>query len=56
MHSFLGGVRLCVLASRIWLDSAETEHIDPAVEARYDDGIPVVPPSSVPFDRGNPIP
>lgn len=36
---FLGGVRPCVLTSRIGLNSAVTDHVDPAVEAcndRYD--------------------
>ena len=42
---FLGGVRLCLLTSRIGLNSAVTDDIDPAVEARHDrydvDGIHV---------------
>ena len=33
---FLGGVRPCVLTSRIGLNSAVTDHLDPAVEARND--------------------
>jgi hypothetical protein len=33
---FLGGVRPCVLTSRIGLNSAVTDHVDPAVEARND--------------------
>jgi hypothetical protein len=33
---FLGGVRPCVLTSRIGLNSAVTDDIDPAVEARHD--------------------
>jgi hypothetical protein len=33
---FQGGVRLGVLTSRIWFDGPETEHVDPAVEARHD--------------------
>jgi len=45
---FLGGVRLCVLASRIGLNSAVTDHVGPAIEARHNrydvDGIHVVAP------------
>jgi hypothetical protein len=33
---FLGGVRPCVLTNRIGLNSAVTDHVDPAVEARND--------------------
>jgi hypothetical protein len=33
---FLGGVRACVLTCRIGLNSAVTDHVDPAVEARND--------------------
>jgi hypothetical protein len=33
---FLGGIRPCVLTSRIGLNSAVTDHVDPAVEARND--------------------
>jgi hypothetical protein len=33
---FLVGVRLCVLTSRIGLNSAETDHVDPAVDARHE--------------------
>jgi hypothetical protein len=33
---FLGGVRPGVLTSRIGLNSAVTDHVDPAVEARND--------------------
>jgi len=44
---FLGGVRLCVLTSRIRFNSAMTDNIGPTVEARHDrydvDGIHVVP-------------
>jgi hypothetical protein len=31
----LNVVRLCVLTSRIWLNGPQTEHVDPAVEARH---------------------
>jgi len=45
---FLGGVRLRVLASRIGLNSAVTDHVGPAIEARHNrydvDGIHVVAP------------
>jgi hypothetical protein len=45
---FLSGVRPCVLTSRIGLNSAVTDHVDPAVEARNDrydvNGIHVVAP------------
>jgi hypothetical protein len=33
---FLGGVHPCVLTSRIGFNSAVTDHVDPAVEARND--------------------
>jgi hypothetical protein len=41
----LGVVGLCV-TSRIWFDGAETEHVDPAIEARHNrydvDGVHVL--------------
>ena len=33
---FLGGVRPCVLTNRSGLNSAVTDHVDPAIEARND--------------------
>jgi hypothetical protein len=52
---FLSGVRPCVLTSRIGLNSAVTDHVDPAVEARNDrydvNGIHVVAGRSAGGDR-----